>query len=129
MYAILACAYEIQTNVRSEKCVSICSDSQAALKALQAAKTTSLLVQQCQMALNDISTYHSVGLFWFPGYSGICGNEIADVLTREGSVHHFVGTELALGASRQSIKRKIQCWLDEQHVTLWQGLTGTQSQA
>jgi hypothetical protein len=42
---------------------SICSDSQAALKALQAAKTTSPLVWQYQRALNDISTHYSVGLF------------------------------------------------------------------
>jgi hypothetical protein len=57
MYAILACVYEIQANARSEKYINICSDSQAALKALQAAKTTSTLVWQCQRALNDISTY------------------------------------------------------------------------
>ena len=61
VYAILACAYKIQMNVRPEKYVSICSDSQAALRAPQAAKTTSPLVQQCQKALNDISTQHTVG--------------------------------------------------------------------
>jgi hypothetical protein len=32
--AILACVYEIQNNVRSEKYTTICSDSQAALEAL-----------------------------------------------------------------------------------------------
>jgi hypothetical protein len=126
IYAILACAYEIQNNVRSQKHISVCSDSQAALKSLQATKTMSLLVWQCQRALNDISTFHSVGLFWVPGHSGICGNEIADELTREGSVHHFVGMELALGLSRQSIKRKTQCWMEKQHVTLWWGLASTQ---
>ena len=47
IYAILTCAYEIQSQHRSEKHVSICSDSQAALKALQAARTTSPLVRQC----------------------------------------------------------------------------------
>jgi hypothetical protein len=129
IYAILACVYEIQANVRSETYISICSDSQAALKALQAAKTTSPLVWQCQMALNDISTYHSVGLFWVPGHSGIRGNEIADELAREGSVHYFVGPEPALGVLRQSLKNKIQCRLDKQHMTLWQGLAGTQRQA
>jgi hypothetical protein len=65
VYAILTCVYEIQMNARPEKFVSICSDSQAALKALQSAKTTSLLVQQCQKALNDISTEHTVGPFGF----------------------------------------------------------------
>jgi hypothetical protein len=38
-YVILACIYEIETQDRPEKYVSICSDSQAALNALQAAKT------------------------------------------------------------------------------------------
>ena len=52
VYAILACVYEIETQDKPEKYVSVCSDNQAALKALQAAKTTSPLIQQ----LNDIST-------------------------------------------------------------------------
>jgi hypothetical protein len=65
VYAILACVYEIQMNARPEKYGSICSDSQAALKALQSAKTTSLLVRQCQKALNDISTQQTVGPFGF----------------------------------------------------------------
>jgi ribonuclease HI len=32
IYAILACVYEIQNRARSEKYISVCSDSQAALK-------------------------------------------------------------------------------------------------
>jgi ribonuclease HI len=60
VYAILACAHEIEAQDRSEKYVSICSDSQMALKALQAAKTTSPLVRQCQQALNDISARHAL---------------------------------------------------------------------
>jgi len=55
-YAILACVNEIEY-------VSICSDSQAALTALQAAKTTSPLVRRCQKALIDIST----GTLWLTG--------------------------------------------------------------
>jgi len=113
IYAILACAYKIQMNNRPEKYVGIFSDSQAALRALQAAKTTSLLVQQCQKALNNISTRHSAGLFWVPGHSGKCGNEIANGLT----VHQFVGSEPAFGFLRQ-ITRKIKCWTDNQHMAI-----------
>ena len=65
------CCNEIQSNVRPEKYVSICSDSQAALKALQAAKTTSPLVQQCQKVLDGISTWHTVRLYWVCGHAGV----------------------------------------------------------
>jgi hypothetical protein len=70
IYAILACVWEIQSRVRSERYLSICSDSQAALEALQAVKTTSRLVRQCQKALDNISTYHSVGLLGSPDIQG-----------------------------------------------------------
>jgi hypothetical protein len=43
IYAILACTYEIQFQNRSEKYVSIFSDSQAALKALKAVRTSPLV--------------------------------------------------------------------------------------
>jgi len=62
IYAILACVYEIHFQNGPEKYVSICSDSRAALKALQAVRT-SPLVHQCQKVLNDISTRHAVGLY------------------------------------------------------------------
>jgi len=65
------CAHDVQMNARPEKYVSICSDSQAALNALQVAKTTSPSVEECQKALNYISTQHSVVLFWVPGHSGV----------------------------------------------------------
>lgn len=47
MYAILEYAFKIRMDVRPEKYVSIFSVNQAALKSLQAIKSTSPLVQQC----------------------------------------------------------------------------------
>ena len=41
VYAIFACGHETEAQDRPEKYVSICSESQAAVKALQAAKTVS----------------------------------------------------------------------------------------
>jgi hypothetical protein len=78
IYAILVCVYEIKFQIRPEKYVSICSDSQVTLKAPQAVRTTSPFFQQCQKALNDISTRHAVGMYWVPGRAGIRGNEIAE---------------------------------------------------
>jgi ribonuclease HI len=89
---MLACVHETETHDRPEKYVSICSDSQVALKALQAAKM-SPLVRQCQQALNDISTPPTVGLYWVPGHARMRGNEIADRLARGGSGQRFVGPE------------------------------------
>jgi ribonuclease HI len=108
VYAILACVHEIETQDLPEKYVSICSDSQAALKPLQAAKTTSPLVQQCQQALNEISTRYALGLYWVPGHAGVRGKKIADELVRSGSVQWFVGPEPFLGVSRQNIRRKMK---------------------
>jgi len=117
-HAILACVYEIQTNIRSEKYVSICFNNQATLKAIQTANTTSPLVWQCQKALNDTSTQHPVALYWVPGHAGVRGNEITNRLAEDGSVQKSVGPDPSLGVSTQNIKKKIKCWVDnaDMHV-------------
>jgi ribonuclease HI len=125
IYAILVCVHEIQLQNRPEKCVSICSDSQAALKALKAVRTTSLLVRQCQRALNDISVQHAVGLFWVPGHAGVRGNERVDELARSGPALNFFGPEPALGVSRLVIQRRLGCWFTNQHWARWRGLRDT----
>ena len=80
---------------------------------LRAAKTTFHLVQQCQQALNDISTWHAVGLYWVPGHAGVRGNEIADRLARSGPVQRFMGPEPFLGVSGQNIRRKMKRWMEK----------------
>jgi len=104
------------------------SDSQAALKALLAIRTMSPLVQQCQKALNDISTRQVVGLHWVPGHAGVRGNEITDQLARDSPVLKFVGPKPALGVSRQDIRR-IRHWLVNKYLIWWRGLGDTQRQA
>jgi hypothetical protein len=87
------------------------------------------LVRQCQQALNDISTWHAVGLYWVPGHAGERGNEIADRLARHGSAQRFFGPEPFLGVSRQTIRRKMKRWMEKQHLALWSGPCSTQRQA
>ena len=119
MYAILACAYEIHSQNRPEKYVSICSDSLAALKALKAIRTTSPLIHQCQKALNGISIRHAMGLFWVPGHAGTRGNEIADGLARGGTALRFLGPEPALRVSRRDLQKRLGHRLANQHGAQW----------
>jgi len=62
---------------------------------------------------------HTVGLYWVPGQAGIQGNNIANKITRDGSVQLFVGPELSLRVSRQNLRRKIIHWLGNQHLARW----------
>jgi hypothetical protein len=128
VYAILACVYEVQSQNRPEKYMSIRSDSLAALKALRAVRT-SPLVHLCQRVLNDISTRHAVDLFWVPGHAGIWGNEIADGFARGCSALSIFGPEPALGVSRRDLQERLGRWLANQHGALWRGLGDTQRQA
>jgi hypothetical protein len=99
------------------------------LKAIQAARTTSHLVRQCQQALNDISARHAVGLFWVPGHAGVRGNEIAHKLARGVSAQRFVGPEPVLGVLRQNVRRKMKRWIENRRLALWRGPFSTQRQA
>jgi hypothetical protein len=82
-----------------------------------------------QKALNDMFIQHSVGLFWVPGHYGVHGNEIADGLAREGTVHQFVGLDLALGVSRHNVRKKIKGCIDGWYMAMWQCPIRTQRQA
>jgi hypothetical protein len=87
------------------------------------------VVQQPKNALNDISTQHSVGLFWVSGHSKVRRTEIANKLAKERTVHQFVGHDWALQVSRQNVRKKMKCWMDNQHMAMWQCLINTQGQA
>jgi hypothetical protein len=119
IYAILACVHEIQFQNRPEKYINISSDIQAVLKVLQAVRTTSPLVYQCQEVLNDISARHVVGLFWVPGH------EIADGLARDGSALRLLGPKPVLGVSRCDIRKRLRRWLISQYWASWCDLGNT----
>ena len=53
-------------------------------------------------------------------------NEIADKFARDGSVQRYVGPKPLLGVSRENIRRKIKCRMENQHVVLWCGPCSTQ---
>jgi hypothetical protein len=69
-----------------------------------------------------------VALYWVPGHAGVRGNEITDRLTEDGSVQKSAGPEPSLEVSTQNIKKKIKCWVDNQHLAKWCGPSNTHRQ-
>ena len=123
IYTILACVYEIPTTIRLEIYNSICSDSLAALKALQPVKTMYPLVWHCQRVLDDLYTHHLVthlGSWTFWCNCKWNSNKFA----KEGSAHQFVGPQRTLGISGKNIRHIIKGWLFKQYMTLWDRVCG-----
>ena len=97
IYAILLCARQLQEEVNQSIC--ICSDSQGALKALNAIRITSMLVSETVDALQVLSVHNGVRLLWVPGHCNIVGNERADQLAKQAAAIDFIGPEPVLGLS------------------------------
>ena len=96
IYAILQCAKSDNLRQRHNDSIAICTDSQAALKALSCHKINSALVLETMAALRELAIFNSVRLLWVPGHSGISGNEIADGLARQASAQSCLGPEPVL---------------------------------
>jgi len=92
------------------------------VKALQAVRTTSPLVQQCQKAFNDISIQHAMGLYWVSGHAGV-----RLPINKQGAAL-FWGS-LDLRVSRWDIQKRLSHLLANQHWARWRGLGDTERQA
>ncbi|KAJ8950819.1 hypothetical protein NQ318_012681 [Aromia moschata] len=97
IYAILACGMEILKTAPKRRTIQICTDSQAALMAVESSKVKSRLIFDCKKILNDLASCNRVILTWVPGHSGVPGNEEADRLARVGSIGYPIGPEPILG--------------------------------
>lgn len=124
VYAILACGLENLKRVPKGKTIQICSDSQAALLAIQSSKVRSRLVLECKKTLNDLAIHNRVILTWVPGHSGVLGNEEADRLAREGSGRYPTGPEPILGVPYSMGVSAMKEFLNKEFENSWQEAPG-----
>nr|CAI5839574.1 unnamed protein product [Callosobruchus analis] len=103
VYAILMVAHWKEDEHSAEQSIYIYSDSQAALKAVAAPRTRSVLAQECSSALQKLARHKNVTLLWAPRHIGIPGNEKADRLARIGASAPCIGPEPMLGISRRQV--------------------------
>ena len=85
VFAIMAAVRKSITRGYNGRTITIFTDSQAALKALETVTVKSKLVLECLQCLSELATHNSVQLVWVPGHEGILGNERADEMAKKGT--------------------------------------------
>jgi hypothetical protein len=66
---------------------------------------------------------------WGWGQWAICRQKAQHLSRKTWFYSEVCGTRAFLGVTRQNIRRKIKCWMDNQHLVTWRGPCSTQKQA
>jgi ribonuclease HI len=122
IYAIKASIMENTENGYKGRSIYILSDSQAAIKALNNFQINSKLVLDCHQSLVRLAEHNRFQLIWVPGHMGICGNEMADQLSRQGSSSPFIQPEPALGIYVKITREVSSEWINRKHIEYWQSI-------
>lgn len=123
-FAALMGAREALPRGTHGKDVFICSDSEAAIKALISPVTTSKLVDECKDYLNQIGMRNQITLVWVPGHSGVEGNERADALARLGSSTAGYGSEPYIPIPQSLCAKALKDWVKTKHTERWLAYEG-----
>jgi ribonuclease HI len=124
LFAILHCASVCLAAEFRDRHIDICSDSRAALMALESYHFNSKLALECRALLHKLCQHNVVCLIWVPGHANIAGNEKADELARSGSSTELLGPEPALPLSVGWAKSTIKTLGHNEHSFYWNSLPG-----
>ena len=89
IYAITRACEFVENMDFVGKRINICTDSQMAINALSSHILKTSTVLECTRKLNQISATNTVTITWVPGHWGVTGNEVADILAKQGSNLHL----------------------------------------
>jgi len=104
--------------------IYILSDSQAVIKALNSFQINSKLVWDCYHSQVKLAEHNRFLLVWVLGHMGVNGNEIADELARQGSLHSLIGPERALSIFAEVARGVIKDWTSRKYEEHWQSICG-----
>jgi len=117
----------VQEAIPTEACgknVTVCSDSEALIRALVSPVVTSRLMKELRETLNRAGLKNQVRLVWVPGHSGVEGNEKADELARKGSAALSCGPEPIIPIPHSACVNAIRCWVRTEFVNHWSAYEG-----
>ena len=111
----MAAIHKSITRGYNGRTITIFTDSQAALKALESVTVKSKLVLECLGCISELATHNPLQLEWVLRHEGILGNKRTNELAKKGKDTPFTGPEPILGLPysvvKQEVERKhIECW-------------------
>ena len=117
--AIIESCHTISEHKIKDEIIFICTDSQAAIKALSSVMFSSALALESWDKLNYIASTNRVDLIWVPGHSKIEGNEKADELAKKAALNKTIGPEPILAVPYSKVKRFIKEKMAKETYLQW----------
>src|SRR5262249_42583850 len=124
VFGIIRATCVAQERIGRGTSVTICSDSQEAIRCLESPLVKSKLVMEARERLNILGQSNDVRITWVPGHVGGEGNELADYLARKATHTPFIGHKYALGCQLEVVKLKVKGELTSRHIDSWAEVDG-----